>query len=70
MEDVRKLAWSQTADKLIQFGAENEVARQVETCARRGDMELSETWNGIARAIGDAHPDVEIDATIPVVGLT
>ena len=75
MEDARKVAWSQTADKLIQFygfGAENEAARQAETCARRGDMESSETWNWIARAIGDAQPrpDVETDATIPVVGLT
>jgi hypothetical protein len=34
MEDARKLAWSQTADKLMQFygfGAENQVARHVPT---------------------------------------
>jgi len=58
MENAIDSARSQTANKLIQFygvGAEKEATEQAETCARRGDVEASETWNWIAKAISEAQ---------------
>ena len=64
MEDTLKAAWSQTANKLIQFygaGAEKEATEHAETCTRRGDTESSETWNWIARAISEVQPRPNVD---------
>jgi hypothetical protein len=76
MENILNLAHSQTAYKFIQFyggNAEKEAAEQAASCARRGDMESSENWNWIAKAINEiqSREDLPNNASFTsAVGLT